>query len=82
MSMAFESAEMAIEPILAWSRGENDWTEAQQILARRCDEAFSRRLIWAKWLQRLALAPGTQGALASVVTASTWFWRVIFERTR
>lgn len=82
MSMAFESAEMAIEPVLAWSRGEIGWPEAQQMLARSCDEAFSRRLIWAKWLQRLALAPRAQGTLASLVTASTWLWRVIFEKTR
>lgn len=33
MSMAFESGEMAIEPLVAWSRGETGWEQAQHTLA-------------------------------------------------
>jgi menaquinone-9 beta-reductase len=82
MSMAFESAEMAIEPLAAWSRGEVSWSQAQQTVARRCDAEFSRRLAWAKWLQRLVLTPQLQNAMVSVVSRSEWFWRMVFEKTR
>ena len=55
MSMAFESAELAVAPLAAWSRGRNFMGEARQKIARDCDAAFARRLAWAKWLQRLIL---------------------------
>jgi len=82
MSMAFESAGMAIEPLTAWSRGEISWDEARPMLARRCDTAFARRLAWAKWLQRMMLAPSLQNVLVRFVSRSEWFWRTAFERTR
>jgi len=82
MSMAFESAEMAVEPLAAWSRGEISWTEARQTLAHRCDTAFARRLAWAKWLQRMMLTPSLQNVLVGFVSRSECFWRTAFERTR
>jgi menaquinone-9 beta-reductase len=82
MSMAFESAGLAIEPLAAWSNGEIPWTETRQTLAHRCDVAFARRLVWAKWLQRMMLAPSLQNILVGFVTRSEWFWRTAFERTR
>jgi menaquinone-9 beta-reductase len=82
MSMAFESAGLAIEPLAAWSRGEISWTQTRQTLARQCDDAFARRLAWAKWLQRVMLAPSLQNVLVRLVSRSEWFWRTAFERTR
>ncbi|HLZ53411.1 MAG TPA: FAD-dependent monooxygenase [Verrucomicrobiae bacterium] len=82
MSMAFESAGMAVEPLAAWSHGEISWTQTRQALAGQCDAAFARRLAWAKWLQRMMLAPSLQNVLVRVVTHSEWFWRSAFERTR
>ena len=82
MSMAFESAELAIEPLAAWSRGEVSWAEAQSQIARRCDNAFARRLAWARWLQRCLLTPPLQNALVAFAAHSDWFWRMAFEKTR
>jgi len=82
MSMAFESAGMAVEPLAAWSRGEIPWTETRETLARECDAAFARRLVWAKWLQWMMLAPSLQNVLVRFVAHSEWFWRTAFERTR
>ncbi|MGD0745460.1 MAG: FAD-dependent monooxygenase [Verrucomicrobiota bacterium] len=82
MSMAFESAGMSVEPLAAWSRGEISWTQTRQTLASRCDAAFARRLAWAKWLQRMMLAPSLQIVLVRFVSRSEWFWRTAFERTR
>jgi 2-polyprenyl-6-methoxyphenol hydroxylase-like FAD-dependent oxidoreductase len=82
MSMAFESAELAISPLAAWSQGEISWNEARQKIAFDCDTAFARRLAWAKWLQRIFLAPALQNPLVSFLARNDWFWRLAFERTR
>ncbi|MBI3849353.1 MAG: hypothetical protein HY298_03525 [Verrucomicrobia bacterium] len=82
MSMAFESAEIAIKPLAAYSQGEISWSEAQQTIARRCDEAFTRRLVWATWLQRMMFAPGLQNALVFLAPRWSWLWRVMFAKTR
>jgi 2-polyprenyl-6-methoxyphenol hydroxylase-like FAD-dependent oxidoreductase len=82
MSMAFESAEMAIEPLVAWSRGKTSWRESQRAVADRCDAAFARRLAWARWLQAIVLSPVLQRPLVLLTGRSEWFWRLWFERTR
>ncbi|MES2307626.1 MAG: hypothetical protein V4507_02095, partial [Verrucomicrobiota bacterium] len=53
MSMAFESAEIAFNPLVHYSQGQLTWSEAQQKIARQCDQTFSRRLRWASHLQKL-----------------------------
>jgi menaquinone-9 beta-reductase len=82
MSMAFESAELAVAPLAAWSRGEISWSEARQQIAAACDGHFSRRLRWARWLQTLVLTPALQNPLARLAAHSDGFWRMAFERTR
>ncbi len=82
MSMAFESAELALGPIIAWSRGETAWNEARLRIARDCDAVFTRRLAWAKWLQRIVLAPALPGPLMAFAARSGWFWRMMFAQTR
>jgi flavin-dependent dehydrogenase len=82
MSMAFESAELAMVPLVAWSRDELSWNEARQQIARDCDAAFARRLAWAKWLQRIVLTPALQNPLIALAARSDWLWRMAFERTR
>ncbi len=82
MSMAFESAELAIAPLTEWSRGEISWSAARERIAHDCDAVFARRLAWAKWLQRLVLTPALQNPLVTLAAHSDWFWRMAFERTR
>jgi 2-polyprenyl-6-methoxyphenol hydroxylase-like FAD-dependent oxidoreductase len=82
MSLAIESAELAIEPLAAYSRGETIWAEVRQGIARACDVAFARRLAWARWLQRLMLAPLLQGRLGVPALRSDWLWRAMYNRTR
>lgn len=82
MSMAFESAELAIEPLAHFHRGELPWAQAQQQIAKACDTKFTRRLRWAAWLQRVLLQPSARSALLFVASRSGWLWRGIFKRTR
>ncbi|EEF58004.1 hypothetical protein [Pedosphaera parvula] len=82
MSMAFESAEVAIEPLANFSAGKISWDEARMTIARCCDERFAKRLAWAARVQSVLLAPGLQGALVSVVPRWDWLWKLLFEKTR
>jgi 2-polyprenyl-6-methoxyphenol hydroxylase-like FAD-dependent oxidoreductase len=82
MSMAFESAEMAAEPLAAYSQGKLNWMQAQQQIARRCDAAFSRRLAWARFLQWMMISPALQSRLGSMLLRSDWLWRLMFTQTR
>jgi flavin-dependent dehydrogenase len=82
MSLAFESAQIATEPLAAFSRGEISWAQARQTIARACDENFSRRLRWANWLQRFLLSSSLPNSMKNFAARSDWFWRFAFERTR
>jgi 2-polyprenyl-6-methoxyphenol hydroxylase-like FAD-dependent oxidoreductase len=82
MSMAFESSELAMEPLAASSRGEISWQQAQRHIARSCDVRFARRLRWAGWLQALAMSPLGQSLALWSVARSNWLWRAWFSLTR
>ena len=82
MSMAFESAELAMDPLAAYSSGQCGWRETQQAIAEACDAGFARRLAWARWLQWLMFSRLQCGPLAGAVLGSEWLWGLIFTRTR
>ena len=82
MSMAFESAEIAIQPLSAYSRSEVSWQEAQRIISRLADATFAQRLAWAKFLQWLMFSPLLRTRFASTLLRSDWLWQTLFARTR
>jgi 2-polyprenyl-6-methoxyphenol hydroxylase-like FAD-dependent oxidoreductase len=82
MSMALESAEIAVEPLAAWSRGESSWLESRDAITRGCDTAFTRRLTWARRLQTLVITPALQRSLIFFAGGSGSFWHWWFTRTR
>jgi 2-polyprenyl-6-methoxyphenol hydroxylase-like FAD-dependent oxidoreductase len=82
MSMAFESAELAVEPLVSYSLGKFDWTQTQRAVAHACDRAFSRRLTWARWLHWMMFSPIFKGPVAGLVLRSNWLWRTMFTHTR
>jgi flavin-dependent dehydrogenase len=82
MSMAFESAELAIGPLTQFSSGKLTWTQAQQEIAAACDDQFTPRLRWAGWVQRALFQPSTRSALLFLAARSEWLWRGLFQRTR
>jgi 2-polyprenyl-6-methoxyphenol hydroxylase-like FAD-dependent oxidoreductase len=82
MSMAFESAEIAIEPLTAYSEGEISWNESRRAVAQRCDQAFARRLAWARWLHWLLLTRALRLSVGRLLLRSDWSWRILFAVTR
>jgi 2-polyprenyl-6-methoxyphenol hydroxylase-like FAD-dependent oxidoreductase len=82
MSMAFESAEIAIEPLVAYSEGRLSWPQARDNIARRCDETFAPRLAWAAWVQRFLFMPRLHTAMVLLVPRVSPLWRLLLEKTR
>ena len=82
MSMAFESAELALEPLCAYSTRQMTWEEARRQVGRRCDIAFRKRLSGASLLQSALFRPTTRWVLFALVTRSSAAWRILFQQTR
>jgi len=82
MSMAFESAELAAEPLTAYSQEKLSWPEARVAIANACDKAFRPRLACARALQWMMFSPLLRGWLGRAALRSDWLWRVLFASTR
>ncbi len=82
MSMAFEAAGAAIEPLEQYCLGKTSWAEACEQVALGCDRLFSRRLRWAAWLQRLLFASYIQNRFGRLALNSGFVWNILFARTR
>jgi len=82
MSMAFEAAELALDPLLAYSREEISWKEARDRTWRSCETAFAGRLRWARLLQWMLFAPEICRHFGNVLLGSDWVWRRMFSLTR
>ena len=66
MAMAFQSAECALDPLLAWSRGEAGWPVTLRKVNDRLRRRFRRRLASAKALHPFLFNPHGQRWLAAV----------------
>jgi 2-polyprenyl-6-methoxyphenol hydroxylase-like FAD-dependent oxidoreductase len=82
MSMAFESAELALDPLCRYSRSEVGWTKARQAIAQSCDAAFSERLTWARRLQSLMFSPVLRSPVGKWLLHSDTVWNFMFAKTR
>jgi flavin-dependent dehydrogenase len=65
MAMAFQSAEMAFEPVLAYTREECNWSETCLALHRSQTSRFRLRLASAHWMHPYLLQPAKQRWLAA-----------------
>jgi 2-polyprenyl-6-methoxyphenol hydroxylase-like FAD-dependent oxidoreductase len=82
MSMAFESAALAVAPLAGYSCGALDWNDARRIVAAQCDNSFARRLRWASWLESGLFLCVSRAALVFLLARWPWIWRALFARTR
>jgi 2-polyprenyl-6-methoxyphenol hydroxylase-like FAD-dependent oxidoreductase len=80
MSMAFESAELAVKPLARYARGLIGWGEAAGQLQKVFRQAFGKRLKWSCLLHRLLFAGPATPLLVRAVGGGCWKW--LFHRTR
>lgn len=65
MAMAFQGAEQALDPLLAWSRGEAAWDSAVLTVQQRLRSLFRTRLASASALHPFLFKPSGQRWLAA-----------------
>ena len=66
MSMAFQSAECALDPLWRWSTGRMSWEQAGNTIRRACDSRFRRRLLVAQALHSCLFPQSMRDALRAL----------------
>jgi flavin-dependent dehydrogenase len=66
MSMAFQSAESALEPLRFWSLGRIPWEQAANAIRRSCGSRFRRRMLVASALHPWLFSSPARAALRSL----------------
>jgi 2-polyprenyl-6-methoxyphenol hydroxylase-like FAD-dependent oxidoreductase len=82
MSMALEAAALAIEPLLHYARGHENWENTRFQLAHTARFAFHRRLTLAGACQHLLLAPWFRRPLEILAQQQLLPFRPLFALTR
>jgi flavin-dependent dehydrogenase len=82
MSMALESAAMAVEPLVDYAAGRRSWEECRRAVAVREHALFRRRLRWANLLHRVLFQGGAGRLLLAAAVRSPVLWGLCFRATR
>lgn len=69
MTMAFQSAALALDPLLAWSRGEAAWPDTVALVRRLLRARFRLRLAASALIHPVFLRPRAQAGLAAAARA-------------
>lgn len=79
MAMAFQSAEIALEPLIAYSRGESPWPETCRLVRAGLARRFRLRLASANALHPFLLRPRRQRLLGALSRAQLLPLRPLYE---
>lgn len=79
MAMAFQSAELALDPLLAYSRGETGWSETGQLIHTVLSRRFRLRLASAHALHPFLLRPRRQRLLRALTRVQLLPLRPLYE---
>ncbi len=81
MSMAFESAQLALGPLVAYALGETSWPDTTAEIASALQHSFARRLRWAGLFHRVLFSRFNSPVLG-LLFRSERSWRAAFAATR
>jgi 2-polyprenyl-6-methoxyphenol hydroxylase-like FAD-dependent oxidoreductase len=82
MSIAFESAIIAADPLSKWFHGQASWPETTLVIAGQLQATFETRLRWAAFLQKLMTLAPIYAKPAEMVLRSKFAWRLLYGKTR
>lgn len=82
MSMALESASLALNPVADFAQGRVSWEAASCTVARACRDEFGSRLRRAGWLHSILFHPAACKWLVPQLASSEMLWRLLFWSTR
>ncbi len=81
MSMAFESALIATDPLCRWAGGMCDWRTAERAYRRRLYLTLRGRIVRARLLHGLLLPPFTRKILATLARRDSLPFRALYALT-
>lgn len=81
MAMAFESAAIALDPLLEYSRERLKWDEACAQIALKLALARSRKLRWASWIHPFLLHPFLQHLSGAGSKLPVFPWNLLYRLT-
>lgn len=82
MSMAFQGALDAVEPLVAWSKGRMVWRAAVGEVRKACGKRFRARLRWSWLLHGLLLSRGGRQICVGLVRQGWLPFESIYRRVR
>lgn len=82
MSMAFQAAEAAIDPLAAWAHGSACWDTTRHTIAAELKKRFRRRLSTALFLHRVLLSDRGRTLLQSLSAARLLPFRPVLSLVR
>jgi flavin-dependent dehydrogenase len=82
MSMALESASLALNPVTDFAEGRVSWEAASCTVTRACRDEFGARLRRAGWLHSALFHPMTRKWLVPRLASSELLWQLLFRSTR
>lgn len=82
ISMALESAELALDPLERFSRNRIEWDDARRMTIDRLTQAFAWRLRVAWWIQQSLFRPSLRRVLLPLFRRHTRLRGLLFDRTR
>jgi flavin-dependent dehydrogenase len=82
MSMALESADLALDPLAEFAEGKLTWTQSRRTVATAHRRKFHARLYWADRLHAALFAPALRDRILPFVASSETLWRLFFRVTR
>ena len=82
MSLALESASLALNPVADFADGRVSWEAASRAVTRSCRDEFGARLRHAGWLHSILFHPAARRWLVPHLASSEMLWRLLFRSTR
>lgn len=82
MTLAFETAALALDPLEAYARGEHTWAEARNRMGRAYQSVFGRRLRIARSLHRCLVSPRLFPLTAAAARTPLFPFHALFQLTR
>lgn len=82
MSLALESADLAVDPLAEFAEGKLTWALSSRSVLTACRREFRSRLYWADWLHAALFAPALRDRILPFVASSETLWRLFFRFTR
>jgi menaquinone-9 beta-reductase len=82
MTLAFESAALAVEPLRAFAQGEQSWTDCTARFASAAAGRFGRRLGVARWMHRCLVSQRLFPLTAAAARTPLFPFQSLFRLTR